>query len=374
MADDELPRRADVVVVGGGLIGCLSAAALARRDLEVVVLERAPFGSAAASRAAAGMLQIEPHPSLAMRRLCASSRERYPALVAELEALTGLSVGYRRIGGMSVAVDEASTEVVARELALHREIGMAGDWVAGDEARRLEPALAASIAGAAIYPDDAVVDPPRLLAAARAAAERAGAQIVCGVDVRAVQIASGKVRGLETARGTVTAGSIVIAAGSWSGQIAGSGLTAESVEPMRGQMLELRLPEALLGKLIVAPCAYLSPRSDGRVLVGATVERVGFEVAVTAGAAARLLAGAIAVVPALERAHLTGHWCGFRPRTPDEMPALGRGAAKGLIVATGHFRSGLVLAPLTAEIVAALVVDETPSVDLSPFDPARFSA
>jgi glycine oxidase len=371
MAGGELPGRADVAIVGGGLIGCLAAFALARRGVSVVVVERAAFGEDAASRAAAGMLQIEAHASLAMRRLCAASRQRYPALIAELEARSGLNTGYRQSGGLSLAFEEVSRAEVEREIALHREIGIAARWLDTAEARASEPGLAPSLIGAALYDDDAVVDPPRLLDAARRAAEDAGAKIVCGVEVLAIEAAGDRVAGIRTSAGTVAAGGVVLAAGSWSATIPGSGLLAGAVEPMRGQMIEVRLPTPPIDRLVVAPGAYLSPRLDGRVLVGATVERVGFDAAVTAGAAARLLAAAIAAVPALEGARLSAHWCGFRPRTADELPALGPGPLDGLVIATGHFRSGVVLAPITAEIVTALVLGEPSLVDLAPFSPSR---
>src|SRR5690606_18224648 len=250
------------------------------------------------------------------------------------------------------------------ELALHTEIGIAASWCDGEEARRLEPALADAVVGAGIYEDDAVVDPPRMLEAARSAAEDAGARVICGIEARAVTEVGGRVTGLDTAVGTIACGAVVLAAGSWSPQIAGTGLAPTAVEPMRGQMLEIQTSPLPIGRLLIAPDAYLSPRADGRVLVGATVERVGFETAVTAGAAAKLLSGAIAAVPAPAAAHLRDHWCGFRPRPVDDMPAIGPGAIAGLVIATGHFRSGIVLAPITAELVAALVTGEAPAVDL----------
>lgn len=348
----------EVLIVGGGIIGCASALALATRGGVVTVLESTPFGARAASTRAAGILgaQLASHGDEAMLRLCVASRDRYPSFVATL----GAEVGYRRAGTLCVGFELDALEA---KVKLQRRAGLEAQLLDARALRELEPALSEALAGGAYFAGDGIVDPPRLLEATRVAALRAGARFRTEAPV--ARVFSG---GVELADGTsLQADEVVIAAGSWSGLLD----VAPSVEPARGQMIELRMPEPCVGRVVEGPSAYLSPRPDGRVLVGSTVERVGFEEGVTAGAVSSLLHGAIDLVPALAGAQLTNTWSGFRAVTPDELPILGR-AAPGVIVATGHFRDGILLAPITADIVTALVYGEAPPVDLEPFEVARF--
>jgi glycine oxidase len=219
------------------------------------------------------------------------------------------------------------------------------------------------------------VDPPSFLDALRLAAERAGAVFHSGVSAREVRVASGRARGVVLDDGSsLDAGAVVVAAGSWSPQVGGAAIDEEVVRPARGQILELTLGAPLLRHVVEGPGCYLSPREDGRVLVGSTLEFVGFRPVVTASAARDLLTAATRLVPALAGATLSRAWAGLRPHTPDELPLLGPSGVDGLVIATGHFRNGILLAPITGEIVAALLGGEAPPADLAPFSPRRFDA
>jgi glycine oxidase len=268
-------------------------------------------------------------------------------------------------GSLRLGYDDADLERLAAIVAGQRARGLDAELWDASRLAREEPALA-PCAGAACFAGDGVVDPPRLLEAARAAVERAGAVWTRGL-VRDVILSDGRCRGAVLDEGsTLAADEVIVCAGSWSGT-----LQPLPIEPVRGQLFELRLPAPPIRRVVEGDEAYLSRRADGRVLVGSTEERVGFERAVTAAAAARLLPAAVRMVPALGAAQLTGSWCGFRAGTPDTLPILGR-AAPGLVLATGHFRNGIVLAPITGAIVAAICTGEPPPVDLAPFDVRRF--
>ena len=352
----------EVLIVGGGIIGCASALALSTRRAVVSVLESTAFAARAASTRAAGILgaQLASHGDEAMLRLCVASRDRYPSFIASL----GADVGYRRAGTLCVGFELDALEAKVR---MQRRAGLEAQLLDARELRELEPALSEALAGGAFFAGDGIVDPPRLLEATRAAAVAAGARVRTEAPV--ARVFPG---GVQLADGTsLQSDEVVITAGSWSALIAGTSLAATWVQPVRGQIIELRVPEPLLGRVVEGPRAYLSPRADGRVLVGSTVERVGFEEAVTAGAVNALLSGAIELLPALASAQVTATWSGFRAATPDELPILGR-AAPGIVIATGHFRDGILLAPITADIVATLIYSEPPPVDLEPFAVARF--
>lgn len=365
-----------VVIIGAGIVGCASALRLARRGVDVVVLDRRRVGEDAASTAAAGMLgaQIEAHPVAAMQALCVASRGRYADFVAEICELSGKQVEHRVTGALRVAYDLDQLALLGEDVGVQRERGLDAELLTSAQVAQLEPALA-PVAGAAFFRHDGVVEPRALLVATREAAERAGARFVEACDVRALSFDShGVVNGVVHAEGRHAADVVVLAAGSWSTRIEGVervGMALEHVEPVRGQMIEIVCAEPLLAHVVEGPAAYLSPRADGRLLIGSTVEHVGFERAVTLGAVAQLSTEALRMVPALETAKLGRTWCGFRAAAPDGLPILDR--VGGLVVATGHFRNGVVLAPLTAEIVAAQVLSEALPCDISAFSLNRLT-
>ena len=362
----------DVLVIGGGAIGCAASLALARRGARVRLLERAHPG-AEASSAAAGILgaYAEAHGGGALTSLCLQSLSMYAAWVAELERATGVDIGYRPSGSMRVLFDRGAWD---REVAATSALfGSAARALDVAEARAREPALSAAIAGAIEFPADCRIDPPALVRALDGAVRGAGVAVQEGADVARVTVEEGRAVGAALRGGElVRAGAVVITAGAWS-LLEGSGLRAREIEPVRGQMLELRTPVRPLDHVVFGPGAYLSPRDDGRVIVGSTQERVGFHKAVTVRGIRGLLEGAVACVPELEEAELVRTWSGLRPATPDDAPLLGPGGARGLFVAAGHFRNGILLAPITGGIVAGLVTGGARVADLAPFAVDRFA-
>lgn len=358
----------EVVVIGAGVMGCASALELARRGARVHVLERSVPG-AEASSAAAGMLaaQVESHEQGPFAALCLAGRERLAPWARDLQERTGIDVEHRVCGVLKVAYSEASAEKLARHVAWQHEAGARVELLDPAHVKEREPGVATPRA-AAHYPDEARVDPPRLLRALRISAERAGARFTSGALVRRVVLDAGRATGVEVEGGDVLrAEHVVVAAGSWSNLVPGVPLGPGAVRPARGQIVELLSPAPVLSGLVWSEAVYLSPRDDGRVLLGSTLEFVGFERIVTAGAVRDLLSAALDVVPALRSAELVRAWSAFRPYTPDERPLIGASGVPGLWLATGHYRNGILLSAITAEIVAARVFGVAP-----PFDPAPF--
>ncbi len=369
-------------MIGGGVIGCATALALALRGARVTVLERgpsrteAPGETGASTWAAAGIVaaQIATRCDGPMARLCLAGRARYPAFVADVERLGGIGVELRPAGVLRPAFDDHELAAFAARAAWQEPAGLRVERLDGDQARALEPALSADIVGAVRFPDEPRIDPPSLLLALRAAIERAGAELRTGAEVRRVIVRDGHARGVELTTGSeIEADAIVVAAGSWSSLVEGTPLPTGSVEPARGQIVELELPRQILRGVVEGSAAYLSPRDDGRVLVGSTVELVGYARGATAAAVRDLLAGAIRLVPELAGATVARAWAGFRPYTRDALPLLGPTHVAGLIVATAHFRNGVLLAPVTGDIVAALVLGEAPPYDIAAFAPGRLA-
>jgi len=363
----------DVLVIGAGVMGCASALALARRRISTCVLERSVPG-AEASSAAAGILgaQAEAHADGPMARLCLASRARFPGWVAELAEHTRLDVGYRPSGVVHASFDSDELAKIVHGIQWQREAELPFEVLDGRAARALEPALAESVVGAVRFPDDAVIDPPSLLRALRIAAERAGAVFRSGSLVRRIVVEGGRARGVALEDGTrIEAATVVLAAGSWSTLVDGAPLPADAVRPARGQIVELCSALPRVRSVVYGPRCYFSPRDDGRVLVGSTLEFVGFRPGVTAQAVRDLLDAAIELAPILGDAAVGRTWSSFRPHTKDELPLLGHTSVQGLLLATGHFRNGILLAPLTAEIIAALAAGEEPPADVRPFASTR---
>lgn len=369
----------DVLVVGGGAVGLASALAIARESRRrggggrVTLLERASPG-AGASPVAAGMLtvQADAHQDTAYGRLCIESLRRWPGWAAQLATDAGIDVGYRACKALAVRYTVEEAQKAAELAAWSAPYGFGVKMLSGEDALAFEPQLSPEIAGAALYEADARVDTPLLVRALAISAQRAGVLIRTGANVRRVLVSDGRASGVMLDDGEVISGSaVVIAAGSWSTLIEGASLPNGSIKPARGQIVELCGDEPLLQSIIFAPGCYLSPRDDGRVMVGSTMEFVGYRPGVTAGAIQSLLAAAIRAVPALAGADVRGTSFGYRPATPDGHPILGRTSIPGLFIASGHSRSGIVLTPITADITASLVFGEPPPVDLSPFAPDR---
>jgi glycine oxidase len=358
---------ADVLVIGGGVMGCASALALAGAGLRVVVLERSVPG-AEASSAAAGILgaQAEAHEPGPFFDLARLSLVRYPAWAEQLARVTGIDIGYRPCGTLRVASTDAGSAEIERETAWQRRAGLALEWLDAQALTRLEPAVARGNAGVH-FPDDGRVDPPLLLRALHIAAGSAGARFQSGTYVRTIDVDGSTARGVVLEDGSrLSCEHVVLAAGSWSTLVGGTPLAAGAVRPARGQIVELETQAPPIGHVVMGPRCYLVPRDDGRVLVGSTLEFVGYRREVTAQAVRDLLDAAIELVPSLASAAIGRMWSSFRPYTGG-LPFLGPTDVRGLVLATGHHRNGILLAPITAEIVCAAVRGEMMPIDLTPF-------
>ncbi|MFO0549129.1 MAG: glycine oxidase ThiO [Polyangiaceae bacterium] len=365
-------KPTDVVIIGAGVLGCATALELARRGRTVRVLERSVPG-AEASSAAAGMLaaQVEAHNPSPFVELCTAGRERFGPWAAELARRTGIDIEHRTCGILKFTLEGEDSTALRKHASWQREAGLDVALLDRKQALELEPELSPRVDFAVHYPRDARVDPPRLLRALRIGAERAGAHFSTGATVRRVVEEGGRARGVELDGGErVDAGLVVLAAGSWSSQVGGVPLPAASIRPARGQVVELTSPVPRTRGIVWGTRGYLCPRDDGRVLVGSTLEFVGYERAVTARAVRDLLDGALTAIPALASAELSRTWAAFRPYTPHELPFIGESGTPGLLLATGHYRNGILLAPITAEIVAAIALGERPPIDPSPYTPA----
>jgi glycine oxidase len=354
----------DVAVVGGGVCGLVIAWRARARGLSVVLLDRFELG-AGASRVAAGMLAPVTEADAGERELLRAgleSAKRWPAFATELEEVTGIDVGYRETGTIVAARDGDEAAALERELALRERLGLSARRLLASEARALEPALAPALRSALEVPGDHSADPRALLEALVAAAGNAGVVLRPGGEIARVVVANGRVTGVELASGEhVGAGQVVVAAGAWSGELAGLPADARMpVRPVKGQMLRLRdrSGPGLLTRVLRYEGGYVVPRGDGRYVVGATQEERGFDTAVTALGAYELLRDASELLPGVLELELEAAEAGLRPCTPDNAPVLGAGAVEGLCWATGHHRGGILLAPLTGELLAAHLTGE----------------
>ena len=368
----------DVAVVGGGPIGLAVGWRAAQRGLGVVVLDA---GAPGAGVVAAGMLapvSEAEHGQDALLALGLASARRYPGWIEELRAASGADPGYRTTGTLLVARDRDDAEQLERALLLRRELGLPVMRLRASEARRLEPALAPHVRLALHAPGDHAVDPRALAAALAAALVAAGGELRREARVTGVLTGAGAVHGVELQDGSrVMAEQVVIAAGAWSGLLDGLPKHARlPVRPVKGQVLRLRDPEGpgLAERVIRLPGSYLVPRGDGRYVLGATVEERGWDDHPTAGAVHELLRDMGEAVPGVLELRLEEVGAGLRPGTPDNAPAIGPGALEGLLWATGHHRNGILLAPVTADLVAGLLTGEALPAEAAPFAPARFAA
>ncbi|WP_405391348.1 glycine oxidase ThiO [Streptomyces sp. NBC_01102] len=374
-------NTSDVLVVGGGIIGLVTAWRSAQHGLSTAVVDPEPGGGAAG--VAAGMLAAvtELHYGEQMLLgLNVASAARYPAFVAELEEAAGRETGFRACGTLAVALDSDDRAHLRELHALQQRSGLESEWLSGRECRRLEPMLAPGVRGGLRVDGDHQVDPRRLASALVTACERAGV-VFHRAWARRLSVTGGRATGLVLADGSeVSAGHVVLAGGSLSGRLEGlPEAVAPPVRPVKGQVLRLTVPPTyapFLSRTVRAVVrgshVYLVPRADGELVVGATSEEMGWDTTVTAGGVYELLRDAHELVPGITELPLTETRAGLRPASPDNAPLLGPTALPGLHLATGHHRNGVLLTPVTGDVMAqVLTTGELPEV-ARPFTPDRF--
>ena len=374
-------RTSDVLVVGGGIIGLVTAWRAAQRGLRTAVVDPEPGGGAA--RVAAGMLAAVTELHYGEQTLLGlnlASARRYPDFAAELTDLTGHDLGYRRCGTLAVALD-ADDRAHLRELhALQRQSGLESEWLSGRECRRLEPMLAPGVRGGLRVDGDHQIDPRRLTRALLDACERAGV-VFHRAWAQRLRVVRGRAAGITTTDGDeLDAGRTVLAAGSLSGRLEGvPEALLPPVRPVKGQVLRLTVPPRyapFLSRTVRAVVrgsqVYLVPRENGELVIGATSEELGWDTTVTAGGVYELLRDAHELVPGITELPLTETRAGLRPGSPDNAPLLGPTDLPGLLLATGHYRNGVLLTPVTGDAMAhVLTTGELPEV-ARPFTPRRF--
>jgi glycine oxidase len=356
MATTDASRGYDAVIVGGGVVGLCCAWRATRKGARVAVVERLrpPAG---ATRVAAGMLA--PVGELAfgepeLLKMTLAAAELYPDFVAELEAASGLSVGYRRDGALHLALDRDEAAELRRVHELQRSLELGAEWLPPRRCRELEPGLTSSLNGGVYAPGEASIDPRALSATLLAALEvEDGAELLLGTGVEGALLDGERVAGVRTEAGAeLRAESVVLATGAWSGQADWLPEAARPpVRPVKGQVLELRARDGVVPctRIVASERVYLVPRPDGRLIAGATVEEQGFDTAVTAGGVHELLREAYRLLPEVAEMELVEAAAGLRPGTPDNLPRVGPSPVEGLLWATGHYRNGILLAPLAAD-------------------------
>lgn len=365
--------RFDVIILGGGIIGCATAWELARRGQSVVVVERGAIGWEA-SKAAAGILSAQmdlerPGPFF---ELCQLSRRMYGRWVRELERRSKISIGYHLDGILYLACTKADARRMDHRSRWQRARGLRIERWSPTEVRRREPNIAGPIVAGFFFPTEAQVDNVAMMDALMLAIRKAGVTVWDRTTAIRLLTRQRRVVGVRTSRGVVRAAVIVNCLGSWAPLM--GVLPKPSIVPARGQMLAFDAPKGLFRHVIMAERAYGVQRKSGRLIVGSTVEFVGFDRRVTLEGMTTILSGFRALIRdgILERCAFRECWAGLRPCSQDRLPILGETSVEGLYVAAGHFRHGILLAPVTAKLMAELILGKRPSFDLSAFSLSRF--
>ena len=368
-----------IVIIGGGICGLSVGWYLAREGQAVTVFERDQAGHGA-TWAAAGMIaaHIEAEPGEEMLLpLMIESRRMWPDFARELEAASGISVDYRDEGTLVVALDRDDAEQLKFMYDFHRSLGLNLEWLSGHAARELETHLAPRVTAGVFSPDDHQVDNRKAALALKAAVERAGGEVRERAPVDEILSENGRITGVRVGDDVVAADTVVLAAGAWSRNIAG--LPEDSrppVRPVKGQMLSLQMPPGapLIEHVVWGPRVYMAPRFDGTLVIGSTVEEKDFDTTLTGGGIYELLRRAWETLPGIYDLPLVEMWAGLRPTSRDDAPLLGPAGLDGLVIATGHHRAGILLAPVTAWTISRFVLTGEVAEEMKPFTPMRFAA
>jgi glycine oxidase len=365
-------KNFDVAIAGAGLIGGAIALELAEAGMRVALFERGEPGREA-SWAGAGILSPAPESRamISMVPLAKASMALYPGFVARVEEISGANAGFRPKGTLQALFGSNAREELSTLIALQHGLGLRAEPIRAEDARELEPALSEEVEAASLRPDEASVDNRALTHAVLQAARKTGVEIFTNSGVQGIWREGQRCAGIVLNAEKVSAKWTIIAAGCFSASIAGTEAFVP-VRPAKGQMLALRAGNITIERVLWSENIYLVPRNDGRILAGATVEYVGFEKEVTARAVEKILSAAIELAPGLANAGIEEIWAGLRPDSPDHLPILGPTDLHGLLIATGHFRSGILLTPITARLVREWITAQRVSVDWERFSPLRF--
>jgi glycine oxidase len=367
----------DVIIIGGGIIGGSIAWELARRGLHPLVLDRQEAGREA-SWAAAGMLQTAPESAdgFPLVPLARASLALYPEFVAAIEADSGRTVGLRRTGAMEIFFSSGGARALSTFIALHHGLGLPAEALPLDEALEMEPALSRHAQAAALLPQECALDSRALTDAVLAAAVAGGAVVLAGVGVESLIVNGARVEGVIAAGHRFAADHVILAAGAFSSRLDAARRYAPT-RPVRGQMVALLSSAPPIRRVLRSTRGYIVPRDDARpqrLVAGSTLENAGYEKRVTPEGIARVLEAAQEIVPDLAAAEIVETWSGLRPDTPDHLPILGPTDLEGLTIATGHFRNGILLAPITAKLIAEWITERRVSFDWDIFSPLRFAS
>ena len=371
-------ETAEVVIIGGGVIGLSIARALTLRGIDdVLLIERASLG-AEASYAAGGILAPQAEADLVddFFKLACKSRDMYPGFAAALREETGTDIELETTGTLYLAFTEHDQVEIDKRCEWQICAGLSVEKLTAEEARLLEPCVSENARGALRFPLDIQVENRRLIAALIAACEKQGVRMTVNTNVESVRIERGRVAGVETSRGFVSVANVVVAAGSWTNFITASNaaLPRVRIAPIRGQMICLETNPRVARHVLYSPRGYLVPRLDGRLLAGSTSEHAGFAKRVTAKGLHSILSHALEIAPGIAGSSILDTWAGLRPRAEDDLPVLGPCAEiAGLSYATGHYRNGILLAPITGELIAEAIAGNVLPELLGPFSPDRFT-
>jgi len=367
----------DVVIVGGGIIGGSIAFELSQRKLRVALLDRQEF-MREASWAAAGMISPAPDSTadLPLVPLSLASLALYPKFIAAIEHASSVRTGYRADGTLQALCHGDAERELSTLVALHRGLGLACEPLSLDEALRIQPGLGRDVRAVAVLPEEASVRPRDLAAAVLAAAESSGATLISGTEVVSLARDGKRCTGVKSSAGDLfSAEHIVLAAGCWTSQLPGVAPYAPTI-PVRGQMIALRNHGKPIQRVLRSERGYIVPRSRSipqSLVIGSTLESAGYEKRVTSGGIEHILAAVNEIVPGLAGAEIIETWCGLRPGTPDQLPILGPTDVEGLTIATGHYRNGILLAPVTARLIAEWITERKTSFPWDEFSPLRFT-
>lgn len=367
-------NTSDIIIIGGGITGLGIARELAGQGMSVTLLEKETPGHEA-SWASGGMLAPQGELSEgAFQRLCLASNARYPEFRQAVEEETGIRTYHRDAATLALAITE-DDEKEYRDTYHHQLAdNLQVEWISGDEARKLEPALSEEVRGGMCLPGDKHIENRLLVPALEQACRQRGVRIISGAMVTRIITENSRVSGVETVAGSFYARQVINAAGAWAATI---GVPDEALRPpvfpVRGQMLAITLPRPnFLSRTVRSPRSYLIPRHDNRLFLGATMEEVGFDKRHTVWGMLKLLNGAVELFPELSGCAINELWSGLRPGTPDHFPVLGKTRLPGYLLATGLFRNGLLLAPIIAQTIAELATTgETPDL-ITTFSIERF--